>query len=116
MRSFPPGPGFGTLAEDYLHALAPVLVNPYEFPIDLRRDVAQRHVSPRVDVECRRDQVEQRLLGRQFAVCEVSEAGKFLSAVMPLHSRPVVEALQRQVDVFVGLEFDYGESAVVGGG
>ena len=60
---FPAGTGFGTLAEDYLHALAPVLVNPYEFPIDLRRDVAQQHVSLRVDVECRRDQVGQRFSG-----------------------------------------------------
>src|SRR5262249_14714400 len=33
------------------------------------------------------------------------------SAVVPLHSRPVIQALQRQVDVFVGLQFQYRQPA-----
>ena len=35
---------------------------------------------------------------------------------MPGDARPVVHALQRQVDIFVGFEFDYGETSVVGHG
>ncbi len=69
-----------------------------------------------MDVECWRDQVEQRLLRRQLSIREISEARKFCAGVVPLDSRPVIEALQGQVDVFVGFEFDDGEAAVAGGG
>jgi len=65
-----------------------------------------------MDVQGRRDQVEQRLFRRQLAVGEMSKAGKFCARVVPRYSRPIVEALQRQVDIFVGFEFDDREAAV----
>jgi hypothetical protein len=35
---------------------------------------------------------------------------------MPLDSRPVVEALEREVNIFVGFEFDDGEAAIASTG
>ena len=47
--------------------------------------------------------------------CSVASgrANATFSRMVPSNSRPVVEALNRQVDVFVGLQFKHGQPAVV---
>ena len=104
---------FGALAKDDFYALAPAFVNACEFPIDFGGEVAEQSVGCGMDVQGWRHQVQQGLFGGQLAGGEISEAGKFSTTVMPLDSRPVVEALEREVNVFVGLEFDDGEAAMM---
>src|ERR1700686_2927298 len=69
-----------------------------------------------MNVQGGRYQVKQGLFGRQLATGEISEAGKFSASVVPLDSRPVIQALQREVDILVGLELHDREPAVVRGG
>src|ERR1700758_4938476 len=106
----------GALAEYYFHAFTPALVNTYKLPCDLGRDIAQQNIRCRMNVQGGSDQVEQRLFGRQLADGEISKAGKFSATVVPLDSRPVIQALQREVDILVGLQLHNREPAVMRGG
>ena len=107
---------FGAFAEDDLDAFAPALVDANKFPFDFGCDVAQQHVGLGMDVERWRYQLEQRLFKGELTIGEISEAGKFCATVVPCYSGPVIEALQGQVDILVGLELDDRQAAVVGGG
>ena len=41
---------------------------------------------------------------------KISESLKLASCLMPSHSRPVIQSLQGQVDVFIRLEFHHCQS------
>ncbi len=55
---------FRALSEHDFYSFAPALVNSYEFPFDLGRDVAQQRVGCGMNVQGGRHQVQQRLFGR----------------------------------------------------
>ncbi len=59
-----------------------------------------------------RDQHEQRLLRRELASREIAELRKLSAALVPQDTRPVIHALQGKVEIFVGFEFDDGQSRV----
>jgi len=50
-----------TLLEYYPHSLPPTLVNPYQYPLNLRRHVPQQRIGCRVYVQCGRHQKQQGL-------------------------------------------------------
>ena len=58
-----------------------------------------------------RHQKQQRPFGRQLPLGKISEALELSARMVPGHPRPVVQTLQRQVDIFVGLQFDHRQSA-----
>ena len=60
------------------------------------------------------DQEQQRRQRREFAAAEISEFEELTALVMPLDACPIVQALKRQMNVLIGLEFDNGEAAVAG--
>jgi len=59
----------------------------------------------------RERRIEQRQRVGEFAAGEIAVPGEALVELVPADPRPVVEALQRQVNVFVGLEFQDGQTA-----
>ena len=59
-----------------------------------------------------RDQHEQRLLRRELASRKIAELCKLPAVLVPQDARPVIHALQGKVEVFVGFEFDDGQSRV----
>jgi hypothetical protein len=69
-----------------------------------------------VDVKGWGNQEQKRICARKFAAGEGPELLELAASVMPLHAGPVVETLQRQVDIFVGFEFDDSQAIVAGGG
>ena len=64
-----------------------------------------------MDAECGRDQVKHWRFVGELLSREVSKLLKFAALVVPLHARPVIEPLERQVEIFVGFEFEDGEAA-----
>src|SRR3954470_348288 len=70
-----------------------------------------------MNVQGRRNQHQQGRCGRE---CErlsiyrnkVAKAVELLALMMPFHAQPIVEPLQRQVNVFVGLQLDYREPPI----
>ena len=76
----------------------------------------QQRVGCRMHMQRGSDQEEQRLVGAQFSARKVSEALELTAGVVPRDSRPVVEALQWQVNVLIGLEFNHSEASVGGNG
>jgi hypothetical protein len=59
------------------------------------------------------DQQEQRLLRGDLASGEIAELRKLAAALVPGDAGPVIHALQGKVDIFVGFEFDCGETRLV---
>jgi len=45
---------------------------------------------------------------------KVSETLEIAPAMMPSHPRPVIEALHWEMEIFGGLQFDYGKAAIAG--
>src|ERR1035437_1284524 len=90
----------------------PVLVDSQHFPIDLRRQITQDRVGGGMQMQGGRDQHEQRLLRRELASREIAELRKLSAALVPQDTRPVIHALQGKVEIFVGFEFDDGQSRV----
>src|ERR1035437_5048841 len=97
-------------------AIAPALIHLHQRPLDARREVAQQNVAGRMYSQRRSDQKQKRRGAGEFAAGEVSVAREFAVLLMPADSRPVVEPLQRQVNVLVGLQLQDGEPAIEGAG
>src|SRR2546423_15123614 len=91
------------LAEDNSDSLSPPFVNAYEYPINLGRDIAQHDVGRGMNVQGRGDQEEQRSLLGQLPASKVSELQELRALVVPLHARPIIQALQGQMNIFIGL-------------
>ena len=53
----------------------------------------------------RGDQEQQRWRAGELASGKVAVAGELAVLLMPAHPRPIVESLQRQVNVLIGLQF-----------
>src|SRR5579871_3416136 len=60
--------------------------------------------------ERRRNQQHTRRLGEQFDAREVTVSTELAPVEVPLHSHPVVQRLQRQMDVLASLQLDYRQS------
>ena len=100
--------GYGAaFAPDWLDAGAPAFVEGDEGPGDSGREVAEDGLGGGVDVECGGDEVEVRGLGAEAGagevavLLEVSEAGGgvHIAEVVLADADPVVEALEREVEV-----------------
>src|ERR1700733_1001934 len=96
------------------HSVSPAFINPNQLPRKFGRDVVEKYVGCRMHVQRGGDEKQQRWLVAQFAAGKISEALKFSASAVPLDSRPVVKPLQRQMDIFFGLELDHGEAALAG--
>jgi len=94
------------------HAVPPALIHLHQRPVDLGREVAQQHIGSGMYAEGGRNQKHQRRLVGEFASGEVALTREFAALLVPAHARPVVEPLQRKVDVLVGFKFKNGEAAV----
>src|SRR5271165_245160 len=62
------------------------------------------------------DEIEQRRRVGELTAGEVSVAHEASVLLVPAHARPVVEALEREMDVFVGFELEDGETTVKSAG
>lgn len=62
------------------------------------------------------NQHRQRLLHRNVAAGEIVELRELSAHLVPGGARPVVHALQRQMKVFIGLQFDRRESSLASRG
>src|SRR5690349_11100049 len=102
-----------SFAEYHPHSLSPVLVNAHKGPRDLRRDVAQDGVGRRMYMQRGSDQKKKRRLGRQLSPAKISKFQELTSRVVPLHPRPIVESLQRKMNVLVGFQLDDGKPSLV---
>src|ERR1700684_184697 len=60
----------------------------------------------------RSHQEQQRLISAQFSPGKISKALELAASMMPGNSRPVIQSLQRQMNVFIGVEFDYRKASV----
>jgi len=96
--------------------VAPALVDLDHAPLDLRRDVTEKSVGGRMGAQAGSDEIEKRWRVGEFAAGEVTIAEKAAIELVPANADPVVEALEREVDVFVGLQFEDGEATVEGAG
>jgi hypothetical protein len=103
-------------AEQDSAVFAPVFVYGDEFPGDGWGEGLEYSFVRWVDVEGGRDAVEERVLCGELDAGEIAAAGNFSGAVEHADAGPVVERLQRQVEVVVGFEFEDGEAAVAGDG
>jgi len=112
---------FVLFAPDYANLLTPAFVEGEELPFDLWGEVAEDGFCGWVDVKGGGDEVEARWEGREFNATEVSVLVKGVAAgvveglcVVVTNADPVVEALEGEVEIVVGFEFDDGEAAVGG--
>ena len=71
--------------------------------------MTQQRIRRRMHVQRWRDQKQQWLLDRQLLARKISKALKLAARMMPRHPRPVVQALQWQVNVFVSFKLDHGQ-------
>jgi hypothetical protein len=104
------------LAEENAAVFAPVLVDGDEFPGDRGSEGAEDGFVGGVDVESGGDAVEERIVGGELDAGEVTVAGDVSSAVKHADASPVVDGLQGQVEVVVGLELEDGETALASDG
>ena len=110
-------------AKDNLQLLTPVFAQRDELPIDFGREVTQHGQVGRVDAQRRCGEQKARGERRDFRSGKVSfafesrertiAAGDALAiCVEGADAYPVVECLQRQMQIFVGFEFDDDEAAI----
>ena len=57
-------------------------------------------------------EIQQRRRGREFATAEVTVLHEASFILVITHARPVVEALYREMNVFVGFQLEDGEAAI----
>src|ERR1700692_4678792 len=55
------------------------------------------------------DQHQQRFLLRKFVPWKIAKLRQLAAALVPGNAGPVIHALQWQMDILIGLEFDHGE-------
>src|ERR1700738_2265584 len=115
--------GFAAFAPDYFDLFAPAFVEGQERPVDAGGEVAEDGFGGGVDAQGGGDEVKAGSIGRKAETGEVTVALELAEAeggagcrvggleVVPADADPVVEALQREVEVVVGFEFDDGEAA-----
>ncbi len=89
-----------------------MLIQANQFPIDVGRKIAQYRIDRWVDAKGRSYQDEEWVgIGyrqRSPGVIEkISKLLKLIALLMPFHPCPVIEPLERKVDIFVSLEFNY---------
>ena len=109
-------------APDYADLLAPSFVEREEVPLYAGADVAEDDLCGGMDVQRGGYEVEAGREWGEFDAAEVAvalelaEAGSGVGGlqVVVTDANPVVEALQGEVEVVVGFEFDDGEAAVGG--
>jgi len=63
-----------------------------------------------VEAESGRDQIEQRGLRRQLDAGEVAEMLELAALPQPLDPQPVVEPLERQIDILIQLQLDHRQA------
>ena len=59
---------------------------------------------------------QQWRLGRELLAGKIAVLLEFAAAMVPQNARPVIQALERQVHVFVGFQFQHGKPAVASAG
>ena len=101
--------------------LSPTFIERKKIPLNAWRQVTEYGFGGRVDVQGGGYEVEAGWLRREMQAAEVAMALELAETllvsslqVVMSDADPVVEALQGEVEVVVGFEFDDGETAVGG--
>ncbi len=79
------------------------------------RNIVQQRVGGGMHMQRGSHQKQQRPFPRQFPPGKISEALELAPSMVPGHPRPVIQALQGQVDIFVGLQLHHGQPALARG-
>src|SRR3954467_8646549 len=97
------------LAEDHPQTFPPILIHAQQSPLDLRRKVFHLRVCCGMNLQGRRRKKQQRRLDRELPSGKITELLELAALMMPVHSRPVVQALHRQMQILTGFDLDDGE-------
>lgn len=109
----------GAFAEDDAAIPMPVFVESDQFPGDGGREVAEDRLVGWMDVEGGSDEAEERVVGREaglLRIGKVAAVGDGAGLMQAADAGPVIEGLEREVEVIVGLDFEDGEAAPAGDG
>ena len=81
--------------------------------MNLGRKVPQYRLIGRMEIERGRDQQQARRVGTQRNTGEISAAFELAPFQVPFDAHPVIQGLQRQMNVLAGFNFDDHQPAVV---
>lgn len=112
-------PELGVFAEDDAAVPAPVFVEGDELPGDGGGEMAEEGLVGGMDVEGGGDEEKEGVLGGECAAWgleggEVAAAGELAGAMEGADAGPVIERLEREVKIVVGLELEDGETSGAG--
>jgi hypothetical protein len=83
------------------------------FHLDPGGKVPQYRLIGRMEIERGRDQQHARGVGSQRDAGEISAAFEVAPLQVPLYAHPVIQGLERQMDVFTGFNLDDDQAAIV---
>ncbi len=95
----------GSFAEDDAHTIPPAFIDSDQGPIDFWRKIMQHSIGSWVDVQSRGHQEKQGFCRRKFSPGKVAELLELAASVMPLDAGPVIEPLEREMDILVCFQF-----------
>ena len=104
------------VTKEDLNFFAPGVIYSYEYDFNIRVKIAQEFLRGGMKAEGGGNQIQQRRCGGKFTTLEVSKLLKLVSALKPIHSQPVIQPLEREVDFFMDLKFHYRKTPPARGG
>ena len=102
----------GLRAGNHFELLLPFYANAEALHFDLGREVPQNAVIRRMKIKRGRHQQKARRPITELQAGEVAPSGKVAAAGVPVDPHPVIQRLQREVDVFGGFQLDDSEAAI----
>src|SRR5665213_4599682 len=113
-----------SLAPYYLHLFAPALVQGDQLPLHARREVVQYLLRCGMDAQGGRDEIQLRRGGREAHAGEIAVALELAQAksggvpridglrVVPANTDPVIQPLQRQMQVVISFQLNDRQPAI----
>ena len=105
------GPLGAGKAEHHLQALPPFYRQPDSLHLDRRREEAQDGFGGGMEFERRRHQQQPRRLGAQLDAGKITVRGELAAVQMPFDADPIIQRLQRQVQIGRRLQLDHRQPA-----
>ncbi len=87
----------GLLPEDHSQAAAPVFRQTHSRDFDLTRKILPQNISGRMELEPRRNQIEQRRFGLQLHAGKTAVAVEVVLLLMPGNPKPIIGGLQQSL-------------------
>src|SRR3954447_8259850 len=97
----------------HLHSISPVHSQSDRIDVNFRRKISDERIRCVVKAQCRSNKKKTRRNGSKRTTGKIAQFGEIIAPNMPMDANPIIQRLQRQVEVLRGFHLHHRQTALV---